>query len=154
VAPESDSAHDLKLNFSAPHRHRADEEPPISEVRIPLAAVVEQGLIELSKDDWRSLFLSTQKNLDRMKHHAFAAQEENRLLKRKLIEMQKCLFETRRNKHGSISGPFPWTIPDYPRANVPTPVHSSATEDDEEFSTGRRPSKVARQESETSLSAS
>jgi hypothetical protein len=119
----------------------------VSEVRIPLAAVVEQGLIELSKDDWKALYLSTHQDLEESNRYAYAVQEENRLLKRKLIEMQKCLFETRRNKRPWPEH-HPWTIPDYPRSNAPTPVTTSPTED--EYSTGKPPSKVLRQDSETS----
>jgi hypothetical protein len=90
--------------------------PPVSEVRIPLETVVRQGLIELSTEDWKGLYLSTSRNLEHAHLHLRRTSEENRKLKRQLIEMQKCLFETRRNKrqllHSVPDHLYPWSIPD------------------------------------------
>lgn len=88
--------------------------PPLAEVTVPLAAVVRQGLIELSKEEWRRLYLSTYNDLEETQLQLSSTAEENRLLKRQLIEMQKQLFEVRRNKRCSPSHEFPsWTVPDY-----------------------------------------
>jgi hypothetical protein len=109
----------------------------VSEVRIPLAAVVRQGLIELSREDWRNLYLSTSRSLEKAQLYARTTCEENRRLKRQLIEMQKCLFETRRNKRQFLQSVpehmYPWSIPDsrrhhnqhhpslHPRPSCPPP---------------------------------
>lgn len=86
-----------------------DHPPPISEVRIPLNKVAEQGLVELSSDHWKTLYFNTLTKLKQARDQSSSVQDENRLLKRRLIQMQKSLFEARRNqRHGQVQ---PWTIP-------------------------------------------
>jgi hypothetical protein len=96
--------------------------PPVEEVRIPLSAVVRQGLVELSREEWKSLYLTTSKNLEVARAHVYQTSHENRQLKRRLIEMQKSLFESRRNRSQLLpSVPdqrtmSPWSIPDSRRS--------------------------------------
>jgi hypothetical protein len=90
----------------------ADENPPLFEIQIPLSTAVEQGLVELSNDDWKDLYSTCQRDLTKSHEHSCKILNENRYLKRQLIELQKRLNESRRNKRRSES---PWQVPEPPR---------------------------------------
>jgi hypothetical protein len=94
--------------------------PPVSEIRIPTP----QGLMQhrlscqgrdndaddscTSHPDYKALFFCCQHTLQSVKDIAEAVSEENRLLKRHLIQLQKQLNAYRRNKCGPAVS---WTIP-------------------------------------------
>lgn len=147
--------------------HNAPPPPPMAEVNVPLAEVASQGLVELSKDDWKALYASSRVELDASKRHADDVAEENRLLKRKLIEMQKTLFEARRNRRPLCLLPdggkdaekmLPetprWTIPEYTNKRHRSPSLSATSSSSSSSPSNNKRRKVVLVVTESSSSSS
>ena len=91
--------------------------PPVAEIRIPTPLAGKDGSSDAEADvdscasnqDFKTLFLCCQHKLHEEKDKAAVAAEENRMLKRHLIQLQKQLNVFRRNKR--VSSTTSWTIP-------------------------------------------
>jgi len=128
---EIEEDEDLNGDEELCHQRRDDATaincpPPVSEVSIPLAHMVRQGLVEMSIGEWKYLYLSTHKDVEQLQTKLSNVSEENRLLKRQLIEMQKQLFEVRRNKRRSPDHET-WSIPDYYSNSSKTPISNASS---------------------------
>jgi hypothetical protein len=74
--------------------------PPMSEVRILHSSVTSVASSEATAEpiDWQSLYFSSQRNLQEMKHRMSQAAHESRQLKRAVFELQRHLYTAQRNK--------------------------------------------------------
>lgn len=114
-----DDDDDEEEDGSSKRKHARITDPPVDEVAIPLAAAAHQGLVKLSNDDWKKLYLTSMKELKSLHRYTCQMVEENRYLKRTLIQMQKTVYEARRSKL-CTSTVLPWDIPESsPRKDAP-----------------------------------
>lgn len=93
--------------------------PPVPEIRIPTPQTLQQGKsdankhdddgssCELSAQDYKTLYLCCQHDLYSVQQQAAAASEENRMLKRHVIQLLRQLNILRRNKRDAA-----WTVPE------------------------------------------
>ena len=81
------------------------ETPPITEIRIPTPAPKDDdGSQEL---DYQTLYLCCQRDLHQTVQQKMDLHEENRMLKRQLIQMQKQLYASARTRKTGVS----WSVP-------------------------------------------
>ena len=95
--------------------------PPVHEIRIPTphqhddgSAGSEVGVTAVSEEHYKNLYFSSQRELHASQGKVAKVTEENRMLKRHLIEMQKHLFSVSRNKRSAPMGGVKdaaWNIP-------------------------------------------
>ena len=88
--------------------------PPIAEIRIPTPSEQAETRAEQPPqidEDWKTLYFCSQRDLHRAQMENYRMAEENRLLKRQLIEMQRNLFEYRRNPPAFPAENVVWSIP-------------------------------------------
>ena len=99
--------------------------PPVHEIRIPtphqqddslhsICSAVGETAASYTEEHYKNLYFSSQRELHATHGKAAQAMEENRLLKRHLIEMQKQLFSVTRNKRSTATGGVQntaWSIP-------------------------------------------
>jgi len=99
--------------------------PPVHEIRIPtphqqddslhsICSAVGETAASYTEEHYKNLYFSSQRELHATHGKAAKAMEENRLLKRHLIEMQKQLFSVTRNKRSTATGGVQntaWSIP-------------------------------------------
>jgi hypothetical protein len=90
-----------------------DHQPPLSEIGIPLSHAVRQGMAELSGDDWKKMYFNTSYTNDKLQRYTTSMVAENIFLKRRLIQLQRQLNETRRNAIRTDRYSEPWSIPDH-----------------------------------------
>jgi hypothetical protein len=103
-----------------------DDSPPVDEILIPRPQQIDGSTCSINEDtapvtncapseDYKFLFFFSQREIHTLQGHLSCVQEENRQLKRKMIEMQKQLYSYCRNKARSTSHesslPSAWTIP-------------------------------------------
>ena len=83
---------------------RSGHVPPVHEIRIPTPQHQDESSFcsadgeNASEEDYQNLFFSSQRELHAAQAITVKVMEENRLLKRRLIEMQKQLFAVSRNR--------------------------------------------------------
>jgi hypothetical protein len=102
------------------------DSPPVDEILILKPQQIDGSTCSINEDtapvtncapseDYKFLFFSSQREIHTLQGHLSCVQEENRQLKRKMIEMQKQLYSYCRNKAQSSSlgssRPSAWTIP-------------------------------------------
>jgi len=87
--------------------------PPISEIRIPTPSEPAETKAEPPQidEDWKTLYFCSQRDLHQAQMETYRMAEENRLLKRELIEMQRHLFEYRRSPPTIPAENVVWSIP-------------------------------------------
>jgi len=86
----------------ANQRNNSTAAPPISEIEIKVYPKNDQrggDFVELCSEDWKGLYMSSQRELYHSQRKLQHVVQENRFWKRQLIELQKRLYETRRNNH-------------------------------------------------------
>ena len=103
--------------------------PPVCEIRIPTPQQQEDDSVcSITGDtaplancgddeDYKSLYFCAQREVHALQDHVSGVKEENRQLKRQLIEMQKQLFSYSRNKRQAVSSSATnsaWSIPQCP----------------------------------------
>jgi len=98
----------------------AGEGPPVFEIRIPTPHQQDDSSIcsavgdSAADEHYKNLYFSSQRELHSSRETVGKVTEENRLLKRHLIEMQKQLFSVSRNKrsysHNGVQNTA-WSIP-------------------------------------------
>jgi len=118
--------------------------PPVTEISVPLQELARQGLVELGANDWKALYYCSLGDLERQKQVSYFVLEENRVLKRQLIELQKNLFEARRNASGKrarfhlgggryadiVEENTSWTVPGSPPPTTSHPDGRAGTSAD------------------------
>jgi hypothetical protein len=94
----------------------ATDSHPIAEIRIPTPQTLQAGskdeddsLGAAGEEDYKTLYLCCQRDLHESQEHMAETTEENRLLKRQLIQLQKQLFTSTRTKRSSTVS---WSIPE------------------------------------------
>lgn len=111
VSPQSSNACSLT---HIPH--------PVGEIRIPVPSLDSldttlgsheeaPGESNIEPDDFKTLYLCGQQDLYRANQRIVYVCEENRLLKRKLIELQRQLFFNSRTKRRVVDANLAWSIP-------------------------------------------
>jgi hypothetical protein len=86
--------------------------PPISQVHIPFASAAHAGMVELASEDWKTMYNRSRREIEKVESYAKTVMDENRQLKRQLIQLQKQVYETRRTLSSTNSLSQPWRIPD------------------------------------------
>lgn len=92
----------VSVAAAASQRDNSTAAPPISEIEIKVYPKNDrQGgdFVELCSEDWKGLYMSSQRELYHSQRKLQHVVQENRFWKRQLIELQKRLYETRRNNH-------------------------------------------------------
>jgi predicted NodU family carbamoyl transferase len=84
-----------------------DSSPPLSFIRVPALGFE----ANLSKEDWRNMYLSSQHAKRKLHRLTVSVLDENRALKRQLIQLQKRVNETRRSHVLATKDVQPWSIP-------------------------------------------
>lgn len=99
---------------------RSGHVPPVHEIRIPTPQHQDDSSLcsadgeNASEEDYKNLFFSSQRELHAAQAITAKVMEENRLLKRRLIEMQKQLFAVSRNRRSLTPDAIQntaWSIP-------------------------------------------
>ena len=99
---------------------RSGHVPPVHEIRIPTPQHQDDSSFcsadgdNASVEDYKNLFFSSQRELHAAQEITAKVMEENRLLKRRLIEMQKQLFAVSRNRRSLTPDTIQntaWSIP-------------------------------------------
>jgi hypothetical protein len=94
--------------------------PPVAEIRIPAPHTLQEASNDDDNDDantitsendgdFKTLYLCCQRDLHMAQQHAAETAEENRMLKRHLIQLQKQLYSSSRNKRPRQT--VSWSIP-------------------------------------------
>lgn len=92
--------------------------PPVAEIRIPIPETIASNSDD---DDFETLYLCSRRDLHLARRENDALAEENRLLKRQMIELQKQLYTIRRSSHKrNVS----WSIPSPKRSRPCNPQSS------------------------------
>jgi hypothetical protein len=107
---------DDKKSPSPRSRSRSDSidstPPPVEEIRIPTPQQPLPGETARNAEDYKTLYFCSQKELHEAKQQLSNVTEENRLLKRRLIQMQRDLFAVTRNKRRAVEGTTAgWSVP-------------------------------------------
>jgi len=93
-----------RLKLPSLHASGSGDVPPVQEIRIPTPQYQDDSSICSAVGDtaveefYKNLYFSSQRELHSSEETVARVMEENRLLKRRLIEMQKQLFSVSRNR--------------------------------------------------------
>jgi hypothetical protein len=103
-----------------------NEDFPLTDVLIPLSTCLQRGIVELSATDWQSAYLQSNKSYEQLLRRTEQVTDENKWLKRQLIEMQRRVNQGRCIKRSS-----PWNIPEPKvRRMEPDQVQHSVSHDE------------------------
>jgi hypothetical protein len=94
-------------------------QPPVAEIRIPIPETIASNSEE--DNDFETLYLCSRRDLHLTRKENEALAEENRLLKRHMIQLQKQLYSLRRtSQKRNVS----WSIPSPKRSRSSNPQSS------------------------------
>jgi hypothetical protein len=103
----------------SPTELQTQSPPPVGEIRIPTLSLDSLDTITTNSDvrynsmeDYKTLYFCGQQDLFRTQQRMECVCEENRLLKRKLIELQRQLFHNSRTKRRVVKANLAWSIPE------------------------------------------
>lgn len=109
-------------DHNRPRQQRTD--PPVSEIRIPTPQQLDESICSVNgdtaplsncrdADDYKNLFFSGQRTIHKLQDEIVSVKQENRQLKRHLIELQKHLFSYSRNKRpkNETHSNSAWSVP-------------------------------------------
>jgi hypothetical protein len=103
-----DVSENVSEGLSAKNSNK-DDTPPVGEIRIPTPQLQDSPLL-YSREDYVTSYYCCQQELFRKSVQLDLVLEENRRLKRLLIEMQRDLFHVSRSNRRKLSNNA-WTIP-------------------------------------------
>lgn len=100
---------------SAPAQDTKPIPPPVAEIRIPIPETIASNSED---DDFETLYLCARRDLHLSRKENEALAEENRLLKRHMIQLQKQLYSLRRtSQKRNVS----WSVPSPKRSRTSNP---------------------------------